>query len=346
MKTWKELVVAPNASILDVLKLLEEKGTQFALVLDKDKLVLGTITDGDIRRGLMKKLSLESDCQTIMNTNFHFIKESSRNEVESKKFRELKIKFIPVLDDNGRLITIESFEDLAVAQKRESEVLVLAGGLGSRLGDLTKSCPKPLLKVGNAPILESIILSLKSSGFYRVNISVNYLSQMIEDYFGDGSKWGIKIEYIKESKRLGTAGPLSLLNKRELKEPVVVLNGDLVTDVDFGVLLDFHKDQENLATMCVRRHEERVPYGVVEFENLSLRKIVEKPVNYYHVNAGIYVFSPPVINFVPSETYFDMNNLFETLIDEKHSKIGVFPIHEYWVDVGQPGDLSKARREF
>lgn len=343
---WEQLVIKEHQSILESLSVLEKTGSQFLVVVNELNKAIGTITDGDIRRGLMRNIPLSSPCREVMNSSFYSlnIRNYEKSELNLEDLKKQHIKYVPVLDDEGGLVKIESFDSLSHPKVRINEALILAGGLGSRLGELTKTCPKPMLKVGDKPILESILNSLKEHGIKKINISVNYLSSMIEDHFGDGSDWGVEIAYLKEDKKLGTAGPLSLVGDSISDAPLLVLNGDLVTRVDFGALLDFHNREPNVATMCVRQVEEKVPYGVVEFENGSLQKITEKPLNFYYVNAGIYVFSSRIMEYIPQDSYFDMNHLFTNLL-EKEEGIGVFPIHEYWVDVGKPDDLHRARND-
>ncbi len=344
MGPWNDIIVSPNMPLIEVLKILEHSGTQFVLVVDEGGRALGTITDGDIRRGLMRNISLQAECASVMNKDFYYLKSGNIKPNDIEDIRRRKINFIPILGKGGEILEIKSFESLNLISRRENEVLILAGGLGSRLGELTKSCPKPMLRVGDTPILESLIFSLKSAGFYKINLSVNYLSEMIEEYFESGSKWDLEIKYVKEKKRLGTAGPLSLVSDDQFSHPLLVLNGDLVTKVNYGALLDFHSEQQNAATICVRQHEVKIPYGVVEHEGNSLKALVEKPVKRFQVSAGIYVFSAQAKKLVPENSYFDMNHLFERLLTEEKS-VGIFPIHEYWVDIGRVDDLERARSE-
>lgn len=244
MSHWKKLVLPNISSVLEALDALEKTGSQFLVVTDSEGRALGTITDGDIRRALMKEITLKESCTKIMNESFVYL-EQAKIEGTEKQWRQIKslgIKFVPILDSNKKLIDIKTLD--AMRRRRSNEALILAGGMGSRLGELTKKCPKPMLDVGGIPILETILLSLRSHGITKVNISVNYLSEMIEDYFGDGGRWDMNIHYIKEETRLGTAGPLSLLSRETFSKPLLVLNGDLVTKVDFGALLDFHESND------------------------------------------------------------------------------------------------------
>lgn len=220
----------------------------------------------------------------------------------------------------------------------------MAGGLGTRLRPLTQDIPKPLLKVGNKPILETIIKNFANHGFVNITISLNYKGEMIKDYFGDGSNFGVNIDYVEENMRLGTAGALSLIENKP-NEAFFVMNADLLTDVNFSHLLDFHSFSNSDATMCVREYEYQVPYGVIEVEESNVTSIVEKPIQKFFVNAGIYVLSPKVFDYIPKNEFYDMPTLFNTFI-EKEKRVISFPIHEYWLDIGRMSDFEQAQSEY
>jgi NDP-sugar pyrophosphorylase family protein len=220
----------------------------------------------------------------------------------------------------------------------------MAGGLGARLGELTKNTPKPMLQVGNKPILETIIEGFAKYGFSDVIISVNYLSHVIEEYFGNGENFGVNIEYVHEKERMGTAGALSLMRDK-LTEPFFVMNGDILTNVNFAHLLDFHKEQNSVATMCVREYDFQVPYGVVNIDDGRISSIDEKPVHKFFVSAGIYMLSPDVLDFIPQNSFYDMPTLFERLIDAQKNALS-FPIRDYWLDIGQMGDYKQANNDY
>jgi NDP-sugar pyrophosphorylase family protein len=226
----------------------------------------------------------------------------------------------------------------------ENYVVLMAGGQGTRLRPLTEHCPKPMLKVGNKPIIETIIENLKEYGFYKFLISVNYKAQVIMDYLNNGSKLKVDIDYLKEKDELGTAGALSLIPFRP-KDTLLVMNADLLTKVNFQQLFDFHKQQDATATMCVREYQFQVPYGVIKIKNQSIASVDEKPLHKFFVNAGIYALEPRALDFVPENQYFDMPNLFEKLIEEKQVT-SAFPIREYWIDIGRPGDYKQANGEY
>jgi NDP-sugar pyrophosphorylase family protein len=216
--------------------------------------------------------------------------------------------------------------------------------LGTRLGELTKTTPKPMLHVGNKPILQTIIENFAKYGYTEILISVNYLSYVIEEYFGDGSNFGVHIQYVHETQRMGTAGALSLL-KELLHEPFFVMNGDLLTNVNFEHLHNFHLSQNSLGTMGVREYDFQVPYGVVNIENGQIQSIIEKPIHKFFVSAGIYMLSPGALSFVPEREFFDMPSLFEKIIENKNTTLS-FPIHEYWLDIGRMNDYKKANNEY
>ncbi|MEA3353986.1 MAG: nucleotidyltransferase family protein [Campylobacterota bacterium] len=340
----KDITVFKNQSIKEALKVIDKGAMKISIVLDEDKKVIGTLTDGDIRRGLLNDLDLNSPIKNLYFkeptlANINDSKESIIQKALSKKLYQ-----IPIVDNEGRLVDIEDLATLLKKNTRRNKVILMAGGLGTRLRPLTESTPKPLLKVGNKPILETIIENFAKYGFINITISVNYKADMIKEYFKDGSKLGVNIEYIEETKRLGTAGALSLL-KNKPQEPFFVMNADLLTNVNFSHLLDFHSFENSIATMCVREYDFQVPYGVIETNGSKITSIKEKPIQNFFVNAGIYVLSPKVFDFIPDNEFYDMPTLFETLI-EKNLKSISFPIHEYWLDIGRIDEFNKANQEY
>lgn len=344
MKDWRSILISPETKIFDAIKMIDAAALQIALVVDEKKRLMGTVTDGDVRRGILKGISLDEPLRLIMNDQPTVVRT---NEDRAELLNTMKIKGlrqIPVLDERGRVVGMEILEDLLKGGFRDNIVVLMAGGLGTRLRPLTQECPKPLLKVGSKPILETILHNFIEYGFYNFYISVNYKAEMIEQYFGDGSSWGIKIKYIYEDKRMGTAGALSRLPVRP-ELPLVVMNGDLLTRVNFEQLLVFHQENNVMATMCVREFDLQVPYGVVNIDQHRLVGIDEKPVHRFFVNAGIYVLAPKAMEHIPFNTYFDMPELFNKLISEKQ-ETAVFPIREYWLDIGRMGDYDRANGEY
>jgi NDP-sugar pyrophosphorylase family protein len=289
-------------------------------------------------------MDLDAPVRTVMNEDPVTARPQEDRQSLIDRMQARRIHQIPIVEDGGRVVGIEVLDDLLEPEDRPNPVVLMAGGLGTRLRPLTEDCPKPLLEVGDQPILETILEGFISHGFHRFYLSVNYMSGMIEDYFGDGSDWGVGITYLHEEQRLGTAGSLSLLPERP-NEPLIVINGDLLTKLNFAHLLDYHREQDAIATMCVREHETQVPYGVIATEDQRMTGIEEKPKERYFVNAGIYVLEPETLDLVPENEFFDMTELFESLI-EREAEATVFPVREYWQDVGQKEDFRRANGEY
>lgn len=344
MKDWHYILVSPRTPILEVIKIIDEGDLQIALVVDKNRRLLGTVTDGDVRRGILKGICLDKPVKLIMNDHptVARINEGRDQILGTMKLKQLR--HIPVVDENGCVVAMEILEELIKPSRQSNWVVIMAGGLGTRLRPLTDDCPKPLLRVGSRPILETIINNFNEYGFYKFYVSVNYKAEMIMDHFGDGSRWDVEIKYLRETKRLGTAGALSLLPEKP-QEPLLIMNGDLLTKVNFHQLLNFHLDNNAEATMCVREYDFQVPYGVVKIKRNRLKGIDEKPIQRFFVNAGIYVLNPGVLDLLPGNTYFDMPVLFERLVNRK-SEIAVFPVREYWSDIGQAVDYERANGEY
>ena len=341
MKDWKNVLVSPDTLIRETIRIIDEGALKIALVVDAEKKLLGTVSDGDIRRGILKGFSLEDPVDALMNRYPIVVSQNSGREEMLALMRTKQVYQIPVVSSSGMLVGLELIDALLAPPQRENWVLLMAGGLGTRLHPLTADIPKPLLKIGDKPILESIIGNFISYGFSRFFISVNYKSELIEDHFGDGSQWGIQIEYIREDKKLGTAGALSLLPERPTM-PLLVMNGDVLTKVNFEQLIEFHLEHRAEATMCVREYDFQVPYGVVKFDQHRISSIEEKPIQRFFVNAGIYVLEPSVLGEIPHDTYFDMPTLFERLVEARR-ETAVFPVREYWLDIGRIDDLEQAQ---
>ncbi len=344
MRGWKEALVQSTAKIRDAVLAIDRSHIQIALVVDEKKSLVGTVTDGDVRRAILKGKSLDGPVCEIMNQNPTV---GTANDSQQHLLAVMQKKLhrcIPIVDDKHHVIRVALLNELIQPVERDNVVVIMAGGFGSRLSPLTNECPKPLLKVGTKPILEIILENYKDYGFRRFYISVNYKGDMVKEYFGDGSRWGISIQYLEEDKKLGTAGPLSLLPDT-LVDPIFVMNGDLITKLNFQQLLDFHIEHGAKATMCVREYDVQVPYGVVNIEDYRILDIDEKPVHRFFVNAGIYVFDPGVLKYVPKYKYYDMPDLFQRLIDLGTETL-VFPIREYWIDVGRIEDFKRANGDY
>ena len=257
--------------------------------------------------------------------------------------RERQLHHVPLVDAAGRVVDLLWIDDVARTARRSTPVILMAGGLGMRLRPLTETLPKPMLPIGGRPILEQIIESFAEQGYVRFTLSLNYLGEIIRDHFGDGARFGVEIDYIEETDRMGTAGALSLLPERPA-EPVIVMNGDLLTSVRFDALMRFHHETGAAATLCARQFDMQVPYGVIDADGTRLRGIVEKPVHRHFVNAGVYVLSPGVFDALVPGTPLDMPDLLSGLADRGET-VSVFPIREYWLDIGRHEDLERARTE-
>jgi len=344
MRDWRGTLVHMTTPILDAMRVIDCAALQIALVVDEELRLLGVLTDGDIRRGILRGISLEQSVSLIMSKEMTTVSMHASREEVLFLMKQKDLRQVPVLDDRGRVVDLRLLADQIEAPIRENWVILMAGGLGRRLQPLTNDCPKPLLEVGGKPVLETILEDLASYGFRRYFISVNYKGDMIRRYVGDGSRWGIRVDYLEESRALGTAGALSLLRERPEK-PFVVMNADLLTKVNFNQLLDYHCSHKAAATMCVRDYRLQVPFGVVSLDQQRIRCIDEKPSQRFLVSAGIYVLDPAVLAYVPRDTFFDMPSLFQQLIGERCEAIA-FPIREYWIDVGRADDLEQAMGDF
>lgn len=344
VKDWKKTVIAPSASLRDAIASIDSSKTQIALVLDEDGTLAGVVVDGDIRRALLAGVALGDPVAGVMNARPMSASVSTPRWRLLNRMREASVHHLPLVDDAGRVVDLVSLDELAGSVRLPNPIVLMAGGLGKRLQALTQDTPKPMLKVGKKPILESILESLIDQGFHTFYLAVHYHANVICDHFGDGSQWGVRIVYLREEQPLGTAGALSLV-PRDHDTPIVVMNGDILTRVDVNEILNFHVQHGAMATMAVREYEIEIPYGVVNTRGPQVAHIVEKPVHQYLVNAGIYVVSPAALVHVPSDSYFDMTMLFERLI-AANSTTCAFPIRDYWVDVGRIEELEKARREW
>ena len=328
--------------ILEVIKTLQNSKIKLCFVKSADERIVGTVTDGDVRRGILEGISVEQSVQRIMNKKFVFRSDNKPTENELENYRANSLFAVPVLSNAKKLTDVIMLsESVSTSKKLPNKVFLLAGGLGSRLGELTKEIPKPMSKVGSKPILQIIIENFKTYGFHDFIISLNYKSDIIEDYFRDGSEFGVSIEYVREKDRQGTAGSLSLIEEK-LEHPIIVMNGDLLTNIDFSCFLDYYQSNEIDALMCVREYDFQVPFGVVQTDGKLITSIDEKPVQKFLVNAGVYLLSPECINQVPKEVVIDMPTLFDNLLKEKLN-VSAFPLSEYWLDIGRIDDLEKAQ---
>jgi len=336
----KSLVLTKNTLIDEVLTTLNDNGNGFLPIVNDDNKLIGVITDGDIRRSILNKVY---KVEEIINKNPITARNSDTHVEIKRKLKELHRRHMPVLDEAGYLIEVVSLDEFEFIEK-DNWVVIMAGGLGSRLGELTKDTPKPMINVGRKPILLSIIEHFKSQGFCRFILCINYKGEIIENFFKDGSEFGVKIQYTKESKRLGTAGALSLIDF-EMAHPFFVVNGDVLTTINHEDFMNFHVVNKATATMCVKKAHYQVPYACVEFDStMSLQYVREKPNLEYFVNTGMYILNPDVLSKIPKNEYFDMPELYNKLLAE-NLPTKVFPIDDYWLDLGKPEDLSRAQQD-
>jgi len=346
MENIKDIIVNKETLLREVLKIIDESSKQICLVLDKNKKLLGTINDGDIRRALLNNISLDDTVeniyfQTPTVANINDSKETMLNICKVKKIHQ-----IPIVDDDNNIVGLEILDELIGSSSKPNKVILMVGGLGTRLRPLTENTPKPMLPVGGKPILQTIVEKFVSYGFVNIIMCIGYKSHVIQDFFEDGSKFGANIEYVLEDKRMGTAGALSLLNDTQKPtEPFFVMNGDLLTNVNFQHLLEFHIQNDAKATMCVREYDFQVPYGVVNIEKGKIKGIKEKPIHKFFVSAGIYMLDSSCLKIIPNDEYYDIPTLFEKLIEDDENLIS-FPIREYWLDIGRMDEYEKANREY
>lgn len=344
MKSFREVLISPSTTIRETIERIDSGAVQIALIVDPSRRLLGTVTDGDVRRGILRGIGLEESVERIMNPDPITIDRKMGRGLALQLMRQWEIGQIPVVDDAERVIGLETIGALTRVPGAGSWVVLMAGGLGRRLRPLTDETPKPLLQVGGKPVLETIIEAFARQGFRRFFLSVNYKAEMFKAHFRNGAPWGVEIEYLEEDRRLGTAGALNLLPSPPA-EPIIVMNGDVLTSVDFRHLLDFHQDHAADATMCVREYTFEVPYGVALLDNHRLTGISEKPRHKFFVNAGVYVLGAAALGLIPPERAFDMPDLFQEIIKTERSAT-VFPIREYWMDIGRFDDLERAKGEY
>ena len=343
MPDWRELLLSPNDSLDRAIKVLHDGGRRIALVSDENDRLLGTITDGDIRRALISQSTVKSPVSLIMNCNPVTVDDKVENKEILSLMSSQGFLHMPIVNKDGILCGLETLEHLIKSPKHDNPVFLMAGGFGTRLRPLTESTPKPLLKVGLKPILEMIIEQFISCGFHNFYISTHFKSEQIRDYFKTGEAYGVSIKYVHEDNPLGTAGSLGLLPDNLTDLPLIVMNGDLLTKVDFKNLLNFHHESNTEATMCVREYDFQVPYGVIEIDNYKIKKIEEKPIHKFFVNAGIYVLSKNLVDKIDGKFYLDMTDFLNQELN--NGGVSTFPIHEYWLDIGRMEEYEKANRE-
>lgn len=345
MKPWRKALVNSDVTLEQAIDVLDKAALRIALVVDSSDKLLGTLTDGDVRRALLKHMPLETPVSQVMNTQPKTAEQSWTESRILAVMEQHELLQLPLVDAEKRVVGLANLHDILNKHRHDNPVFLMAGGFGTRLRPLTNNCPKPMLKVGDKPILEQILLNFVEAGFHRFYISTHYMPEVIRDYFGDGEKWGISIQYVHEEEPLGTGGALGLLPHDEIDQPLFMMNGDLLTSLNLHSFLEFHETHNGVATMCVREYEHQVPYGVITSEGTQIRSMVEKPVHRFFVNAGIYLLDPGLVRGVEPGTRIDMPTLLEQQIDDGKA-VNMFPIHEYWLDIGRMDDFHKAQSEF
>ncbi|AUJ65715.1 hypothetical protein B9057_15020 (plasmid) [Aestuarium zhoushanense] len=344
MTNLKTMTLQGDASLRRVMEVIDSSARQIALVTDDSGVLVATVTDGDVRRGLLKGLGMDAPVSEIMHRNPTTLLKGASAASAQRLMRERGLNHIPVVDPDGRLVALALREGMTRVEPRPTHVILMAGGLGKRLRPLTETVPKPMIPVGDKPLLERIVTQFQDQGFSRFTLSLNYLGHAIRDHFGDGSALGVKIDYVEETKRMGTGGALSLLGQRP-DDPFVVMNGDILTTTSFGAMMDFHTETGSAVTICAREFNMQVPYGVLNTEGTTLVSMQEKPMHRHLVNAGIYALSPLVFEYIKNDEPLDMPDLIARVKGAGH-QVSVFPVREYWLDIGRIEDLNRARAEY
>lgn len=341
---WRNALAFPDCSIREVVQIIDRESMRAAFIVDQDDKLLGVVTDGDVRRALLKNVDLDTPVKEIMHTRPLTCAPSQSRQTIKSIIEQNKLLHMPIVSD-GKIVDVVTLEDFATMERVENPVFIMAGGFGTRLRPLTDDCPKPMLHIGGKPILESIISRFIQHGFYKFYISTHYKSEMITSYFGDGSSRGVQIEYVDEVSPLGTAGALGLLPANIPKLPMILINGDILTQINFRKLLDYHVENRGVATMCVRQYQYQVPYGVIETDGKLITSITEKPSYSFFVNSGIYVLEPELVESVSPNQVIDMPELLKSKIDSGKD-VAMYPLHEYWLDIGKMQDFERAQVEY
>ncbi len=348
LKTFESAFLSPDMSVLDALKIIDNARLQIALVTDEQRVLFGTVTDGDIRRGILSGVRLEDPVTTVMNRTPLTANVASSRAERRALMNLKKVHHIPIVDAAARVVGLEHIDDILsntpVSQAKDVWVVLMLGGEGKRLRPLTEDLPKPMIPLGGKPLLETIVANFVTQGFKQFFFCVNYKADIIRAYFSDGSAFGANIVYMTETEPMGTAGALGLLPDLP-PGPFIVMNGDILTNSTFAHLIRFHDQTDVQATMCVREYQYQVPYGIVRSEGTRFSSIEEKPLQSYFINAGIYVLDPGVLKYVTKGKPMDMPDLFETLAAQNQES-AVFPIREYWLDIGRMQDLEQARTDY
>ncbi len=337
---WRQALLPTDATIQQAISNLDQVAIKICLIANQAGELIGTLSDGDIRRGLLKGLGLDSPIESIVHNNPLVVPADMSREMVIQLMVANKIQQIPVVNDQHQVVGLHLWDNVTTPSQRPNLMVIMAGGMGTRLRPHTESCPKPLIPVAGKPMLEHIIERAKLEGFSRFVLAIHYLGHMIEAHFGNGRRLGVQIDYLREQVPLGTAGALGLLNPKP-DAAFVVTNGDVITDIHYGELLDFHLRHNAAATMAVRVHEWQHPFGVVQTQGIDIVGFEEKPVARSHINAGVYALNPAALNELSANARCDMPTLCERLQLQDQRTVA-YPMHEPWLDVGRPDDLRLA----
>ena len=345
MHDWKKTILQPTDTLDKAIHVLTKEALKIVMVSDECGQLIGTVTDGDVRRALIRHCDMDTRLVDVMRKDPTTVAEKEDDAKILDLMKRKSFSQIPIIDSNNKIVGLKTIHNLIEGKKYDNPIFLMPGGLGSRLRPLTNDTPKPLLKVGTKPIMEIILEQFIESGFHQFFVSTYYKSEMLKDFFGNGSRWGASIEYIDEETPLGTGGALGLLPPIVSKLPIIMMNCDLLTRLNFKHLLNYHKEHGGIATMCTRKYDFQVPYGVIETDGLHATSITEKPVYKSFVNAGIYVLEPSLIDAVEKGCYLDMPDLINTQL-QNNQQVNTFPIHEYWLDIGRMEEFERANHEF
>ncbi len=337
--------IRPHSTINEAAQNLDANRIGIVLVTDKSGKLVGTITDGDIRRAILEHIDFEQPISTLLLKKANFTPITARQTDDSRTLLKLlndkSIRHLPIVDNSGKVVNLITTDDFAIDSSKQIEAVIMAGGTGTRLRPLTDETPKPMLPIGDKPLMEIIIQQLKEADIKKVNITLNHKPDKITEYFGNGTPFGVDIDYITEYKPLGTAGALKQIKSRN--DTILIINGDILTQVDFNAMIDFHKSHDAELTVAVQNQVIQVPYGVVECDGINVITLKEKPQLEFFINAGIYLIEPSVIDVIPENMKFDMTDVISSLI-ELNRPVVAFPIKEYWMDIGQHQDYELAQR--
>jgi dTDP-glucose pyrophosphorylase len=338
-----DISIRKDSTIRAAMEAIQRGACWIALVVDEDDKLLGLITDGDVRRALLAGASLGDPIEAYMKKTFTAVPPSVGRSEVLDIMRARTLNQIPIVDETGKLVGLHLLREIIGAVRRPNWAVVMAGGRGERLRPLTDNIPKPMIKVAGRPILERVVLHLVGFGIQRIFLSVNYLSQIIEEYFGDGSSFGCNIEYLRETQPLGTGGALSLMTQKP-EDPLLVLNGDLLTQFDVGNMIAFHAKGGYDVTVGVHEYLQSVPFGVLDIKDNRIVSICEKPTFNYPTNAGIYLVNPSLLDRIPKDVEYTVPALVEDCLS-REEQVGAFRIDEDWMDIGRPQELQRARGE-